>query len=135
MQNLLRNHDLCQYYLDHLEHLLDTTFTEPAILGLIGEEGGSGLWERVRHAAYLEADTPNAPPFTGRQFTNDEVYLTAYKENEISRGGAKIEGITHYIQMRSDSARQQLASLRKEYPSGASGATFSGMMDPLPNHG
>ena len=135
VQNLLRNHDLCQYYLDHLEHLLDTTFSEQAITGLIGQEGGTGLWERVRHAAYLEADSPYSPPFTGRQFTNDEVYRAGYEENEISRGAAHVEGIVHYVQMRCDSARKQLASLRKDYPSGASGATFSGMMDPLPSHG
>ena len=85
VQNLLRNHDLCQYYLDHLEHLLDTAFSRERSLGLIGPEGGGGLWDRVRHAAYLEADTPYSPPFTGRQFTNDEVYLTGYKQNEIAR--------------------------------------------------
>jgi hypothetical protein len=36
--------------------------------------------------------------------------------------------------MRRDSARQQLATLRKDYPSGASGATFPGVMEPLPDH-
>ena len=132
VQNLLRNHDLCQYYLDHLEHLLDTAFSRDAVLGLIGPEGGDGLWDRVRHPAYLEADTPYSPPFTGRQFTNDEVYLTAYKQNEIRKGQEKVEGIVHYVQMRRDSARQQLATLRKDYPSGASGATFPGVMEPLP---
>ncbi len=134
VQNLLRNHDLCQYYLDHLEHLLDTAFSPDAVLGLIGPEGGGGLWDRVRHAAYLEADTPYSPPFTGRQFTNDEVYLTAYKQNEIRKGQEKAEGIVHYMRMRCDSARQQLATLRKDYPTGASGATFPGAIEPLPDH-
>jgi hypothetical protein len=131
--NLLRNHDLCQYYLDHLEHLLDTVFTPDRIVAQIGAEGGGGLWDRVRQAAYLEADTPYAPPFTGRQFTNDDVYRTGYQQNEIWRGAAKVEGIFHYVRMRCDSARQQLATLRKDYPSGAGKATFSGMLEPLPD--
>jgi hypothetical protein len=131
--NLLRNHDLCQYYLDHLEHLLDTVFTPDKIVAQIGAEGGGGLWDRVRQAAYLEADTPYAPPFTGRQFTNDDVYRTGYQQNEIWRGETKVEGIFHYVRMRCDSARQQLATLRKDYPSGASRATFSGMLEPLPD--
>ncbi len=134
VQNLLRNHDLCQYYLDHLEHLLDAAFSPDTVLGLIGPEGGGGLWDRVRHAAYLEADTPYSPPFTGRQFANDEVYLTGYKQNEVRKGQEKAEGIVHYVRMRCDSARQQLATLRKDYPSGASGATFPGVMEPLPDH-
>jgi CotH kinase protein len=134
VQNLLRNHDFCQYYLDHLEHLLDTTFSRDSIMGMIGEEGAGGLWDRVRHAAYLEADTPYSAPFTGRQFTNDEVYLTGCKQNEIRKSQEKAEGIVHYVRMRCDRARQQLATLRKDYPSGASGATFTGVMEPLPDH-
>ncbi|MGB0096401.1 MAG: CotH kinase family protein [Solirubrobacteraceae bacterium] len=134
VKNLLRNHDFCQYYVDHLEHLLDTAFSPDAVSGLIGPDGGGGLWERVRHAAYLEADAPYSPPFTGRQFTNDEVYLTGCKQNEIRRGEAKVEGIVQYVRMRCDSAREQLATLRKEYPSGAGGATFPGVMEPLPGH-
>ncbi len=134
VQNLLRNRDYCQYYLDHLEHLLGTTFAPDAIMGEIGEEGAGGLWDRVRHAAYLEADSPYSPPFTGRQFTNDEVYLTGCKQNEIHKGQEKAEGVVHYVRMRCDSARRQLATLRKDYPSGASGATFTGVMEPLPDH-
>ncbi len=134
VQNLLRNHDLCQYYLDHLEYLLDTAFSHDVVLGLMGPEGGGGLWDRVRHAAYLEADTPYSPPFTGRQFTNDEVYLTGCMQNETRRGEAKVEGIVHYVRMRCDSARQQFAALRKAYPNGASGATFPGVIEPLPDH-
>ena len=134
VQNLLRNHDSCQYYLDHLEHLLDTAFSYDSVMALVGEEGGGGLWDRVRHAAYLEADAPYSPPFTGRQFSNDEVYLTGYKQNEIRKGQEKAEGIFHYVRMRCDSARQQLATLRKDYPSGASGATFTGVMEPLRDH-
>jgi CotH protein len=133
VQNLLRNHDFCQYYLDHLEHLLDSTFSYDSVMALIGKEGGGGLWERVRHAAYLEADTPYSQPFTGRQFTNDEVYRTGCEQNEIRKGQEKAEGIAHYVRMRGDRARQQLATLRKVYPSGASGATFTGVLEPLPD--
>ena len=132
--NVLRNHDFCQYYLDHLEHLLDTAFSPDQVAAQIGADGGGGLWDRVRHAAYLEADTPSSPPFTGRQFTNDEVYRTGSRQNEIRRGEAKVEGIVHYVRMRRDSAGQQLAALRQDYPSGASGATFSGLLEPLPDH-
>jgi hypothetical protein len=34
--------------------------------------------------------------------------------------------------MRHDSARKQLAELRKTDPAGSSGASFSGVMEPLP---
>jgi hypothetical protein len=134
VQNLLHNRDFCEYYLDHLEHLLDTTFSYDSVMALIGEERGGGLWDRVRHAAYLEADNPYSPPFTGRQFSNDEVYLTGCRQNEIRKGQEKAEGIVHYVRMRCDSARQQLAALRKDYATGASGATFTGVMEPLPDH-
>ncbi len=132
VQNLLRNQDFLRYYLDHLEHLLDTAFTPAAIAQAMGTGGGGGLWERVCHAAYLEADTPHGQPFTGRQFTNDEVYRSGYEQNELRHGDAKIEGIIHYVRMRYDRAREQLAALRTTHPRGASGATFSGMMEALP---
>ncbi len=132
VQNLLKNHDLCQYYLDHLEHLLDTTFNLDWISDMIAPDRADGLWGRVNRAAYLESDTPNGAPFTGRQFTNDEVYLAGNKQNELRHGNAKIEGIYHYVRMRYDSAREQLATLRTTYPRGASGATFSGALESLP---
>jgi CotH protein len=132
VQNLLRNHDFCQYYLDHLEHLLDTAFNPDSITSMIGEEGAGGLWDRIRHAAYLESDNPYSSPFTGRQFTNDEVYVTGCRQNEIRKGQEKAEGVVHFVRMRYDSARKQLATLRRDYPSGASGATFTGVMEPLP---
>ena len=131
IENLLRNHDFCQYYLDHLEYLLDTAFTADVIAQRIGTDGG-GLWERVCHAAYLESDTPDGPPFTGRQFTNDEVYQAGFKQYELRKGQAKMEGIVHYTRMRCDSARIQLAQLRRAYPRGSSGSSFSGVIEPLP---
>jgi hypothetical protein len=132
VQNLLRNHDLCQYYLDHLEHLLDTVFNIEAISDAIAPDRPDGLWERVCHAAYLESDTPHGATFTGRQFSNDEVYLCGNKQHELRHGDAKIEGIYHYVRMRYDSAREQLATLRRTYPHGASGATFPGVPEALP---
>jgi CotH kinase protein len=130
--NLLRNHDLCQYYLDHLEHLLDTTFNLGAISAAVAPDRADGLWERVCHAAYLESDTPYGRPFTGRQFSNDEVYLAGNKQNELRHGNAKIEGIFHYVRMRYDSAREQLGTLRGSYPRSASGATFPVPAERLP---
>ena len=123
IQNLLRNHDFCRYYLDHLEYLLDTVFTPDVMTQRIGIDGG-GLWERISSAAYLESDTRDGPPFTGRQFTNDEVYLAGFKQYELQKGQAKIEGLVHYTRMRYDSARIQLKQLRSTYPRGASGASF-----------
>jgi hypothetical protein len=132
VQNLLRNRELLRYYLDHLEHLLDTWFNPNAVVARIGVDGGGGLWDRVSQAAYLESDTPYGQPFTGRQFSNDEVYRSGCQHDELRRGNAKVEGIRHYVRMRYDSARGQLATLRATHPAGASGATFSGMMEPPP---
>jgi len=132
VQNLLRNGDFRRYYLDHLEHLLDTEFNPEAISAAVGSEGGDGLWERVRHAAYLESHTPYDPPFTGRQFSNEEVYQAGLRQQSLRHGEAGIEGIVNFVRMRHDSARKQLAELRKTDPAGSSGASFSGAMEPLP---
>ncbi|TGB12121.1 CotH kinase family protein [Streptomyces sp. MZ04] len=134
--NLLRHHDFCQYYLDHLEYLLDTEFGPERVAALIGAEGSGrtdGLWQLISSAAYGEADSPHGQPFTGRQFTNDEVYRAAYRQWELSRGSQFTYGIFHYTRMRYDHARQQLAELRKTYPNGASGAVFPGAMEVLPS--
>ena len=74
VQNLLRHPDLRSYYLDHVEHLLDTEFTPGALDARMRGDPQGSLWPRIAQAAYLEADTPWGAPFTGRQFTNDEVY-------------------------------------------------------------
>jgi hypothetical protein len=94
--------------------------------------GGGGLWDRVARPAYLESDTPHGSPFTGRQFTNDEVYRSGHQQHELRRGQQQAEGILHYVRMRHDSARAQLAVLRRDHPAGASGATFPGTPEPLP---
>ena len=116
VQNLFRNRDYRQYYLDYLEHLIDTEFNPDAISAVIGAGSGNGLWARVRQAAYLESGTPYGRPFTGREFTNDEVYWSGSKQNELRHGNEKADGIVHYVRMRRDSARQQLQELRKAAP-------------------
>jgi hypothetical protein len=129
VQNLLKHDAFKQYYLDHLEYLLDNHFNPERIDGLMGKEGDGGLWDRVRQAAYLESDTPHGQPFTGRQFSNHRVYLNGLEQWELHGGNYKVEGIIHYVRMRYDSARDQLKELRKDYPSGASGASFSDVME------
>ena len=125
VQNLLRNRDYRQYYLDSLEHLIDTEFNPGTISAVIGADSDNGLWARVRQAAYLESGTPYGQPFTGRQFTNDEVYLSGRKQNELRHGNEKVEGIVHYVRMRRDSARRQLRQLRKTTPRATDPAAFA----------
>jgi CotH kinase protein len=132
VQNLLRNRDYRQYYLDYLEFLLDTRFNPDALSQQIAPDSADGLWGRIRQAAYLEAATPYGQPFTGRQFTNDEVYLSGCKQNELRRGQEKAEGIIHYVRMRHDSARQQLGQLRKTTPRATDRASFPATIEPLP---
>jgi CotH kinase protein len=132
VQNLLRNREYRGYYLDHLEHLLETEFNPRAIAALIEPGPGGGLWGRVRQGAYLEAETPHGRPFTGRQFTNDEVYRTGCRQHELRRGRRKVDGIVHYVRMRRDSARQQLKLLRATMPRAAGGDAFPATMETLP---
>ena len=124
VHNLLRNRDYRQFYLDYLEFLLDTQFNPRAIAGQIAPESGGGLWSRVCQAAYLESAAPAGQPFTGRQFTNDEVYRSGWKQYELQHEKARCEGIVHYVRMRHDSARQQLAQLRGATPRANGGAGF-----------
>jgi CotH kinase protein len=116
VQNLLRNHDYRQYYLDYLEHMLGTEFNPGAIAARIGTKSQAGLWERVRQAAYLEADTPWGRPFTGRQFSNDQIYWSGCRQREMRQGRKKAEGIVHYVRMRRDSAHAQLKQIRRTMP-------------------
>jgi hypothetical protein len=132
VQNLLHNRDYRQYYLDYLEFLLDTHFHPEVFSQQIAADSDDGLWDRVRHAAYLESATPYGQPFTGRQFTNDEVYLSGCKQNELRHWQEKAEGIVHYVRMRRDSARQQLEQLRKTTPRATDTTSFPATMEPLP---
>lgn len=132
VQNLLKHDAFVQYYLDHLEHMLDSLFNPQTFGLLMGQEGDGGLWDRVRQAAYLESDSPHGQPFTGRQFSNHQVYLNGLRQYELNDWNYKVEGIIHYVRMRYDSARQQLEALRQHYPSGGSGETFSALMEMPP---
>ena len=116
VRNLLRNRDYRQYYLDYLELMLDTEFNPKAIATQIGPRSEDGLWYRVRHAAYLESDTPHGRPFTGRRYSNDEVYRSGCRQHELRHGKKTMEGIVHYVRMRHDSARVQLKRLRRTTP-------------------
>ena len=131
VQNTLRNHDFCQYYLDHLEYLLDSAFTPDLMAQRMGLNG-DGLWKRVSRAAFLESDSPDGPPFTGRQFTNNEVYQSGFQQWELRHGQERAEGIVHYTRMRYDSARAQLSRLRAAYPHGDNGHNFPQTMEALP---
>jgi hypothetical protein len=130
VQHLLRNRDFLRYYLDHVEFLLDTELNPDAVAALIG--AGGGLWDRVSRPAYLESDTPHGSPFTGRQFTNHEVYRSNTLQEELRRGEETAQGVVHYVRMRHDSARAQLAALRRDHPAGSGGAAFPATLEPLP---
>ncbi len=116
VRNLLRNHNYRQYYMDYLEHMLDTEFNPRAIAAQIGVRSEDGLWHRVRQAAYLESDTPYEKPFTGRRYSNDEVYQSGCRQRQLRHRKKNIEGIVHYVCMRHDSARAQLKQLRRTIP-------------------
>jgi hypothetical protein len=132
VQNLLSNHDYRQYYVDYIEYLLDTMFSPKMIAAQIGREFEGGLWDRVRQASYLESTTPDGRPFTGRKFTNHEVYWNGYRQRELWHGKAKIEGILHYVRMRRDSTRAQLKEIRRTMPCATDSGDFPGTMEPLP---
>jgi hypothetical protein len=133
IRNLLANRDYLRYYLDHMEYMLDCCINDAWIERRIGEEGRSGLWERLRHSAFLEAATPTAAPHTGRQFTNDQVYWNGFVHHELRTGSQTTLGILHFVRMRHDSARAQLATLREAHPSGSSGARFPAEHEALPD--
>ena len=132
VHNLLANHGFAQYYLDHLQYLLETHFNPQKICAQMGAPDGDGLWQRISQAAYLESDSPHGLPFTGRQFSNDEVFRAGYAQHELRHGNACVPGIYHYVKMRCDSATAQLQQLRRTYPAGASGAAFPAAHQPPP---
>jgi len=132
VQNLLSNRDYLQYYADHMEYALDAMFSPKKIAAQIGQEFDGGLWDRVRQAAYLESTTPDGTPFTGRRFSNHEVYRNGCQQEELRHGKARIEGIVHYVRMRSDNARTQLKQLRQTILRSADSGDFPATMEPLP---
>jgi hypothetical protein len=61
------------------------------------------------------------------------VYLAADQQNELWRGESHVHGIIHYVRMRADRAKSQLASLRSAgSPRGATEVSFPAVMEPLP---
>jgi len=125
VENLLANSELRAYYLDHLDHVLDAAFREDLLSEALGAEGSGGTIDRVRLSAFLEADGPQSPPHTGRQFTNDQIYWNGFEHQELWWAGSMHAwGIKHFVIMRQDSARKQLAEWRKLHPKGSSGASF-----------
>jgi len=121
VRNLLHNPDYIRYYLDYMEYMLDTEFNPAAFAAQIGARSEDGLWHRVRRAAYLESDTPYERPFTGRRYSNDEVYQSGCRQHELRHGKKTIDGILHYVRMRHDSARTQLKRLQRRFPHTADG--------------
>jgi CotH kinase protein len=133
VQNLLRNTAFRRYYLHAIEGLLEREFTPREIDARMRGSTGAPLWPRVAQAAYLESNTPDGSPFTGRQFSNHEVYLAAEMQYELQHGEGHVEGIVHYVRMRAASAAKQLAALRAVgSTSGTGGLTFPAVMEPLP---
>jgi hypothetical protein len=113
-----------------MEYMLDTEFNPRAFAAQIGAQSEGGLWDRVRQAAYRESDTPYGRPFTGRQFSNDEIYWTGCQQRGLRHGRKKMEGIVHHVRMRRDSARTQLKRLRQTMPRAVDG--FPETMEQLP---
>jgi len=96
-----------KFYLDTLESLNDRMFTEAWVQREIDK-----LWPRVEKAAYLESDSENGAPHTGRQWTNHEVWQHGHEQWELNRGSTHIEGIIHFVRMRHDSVKRQIAEQR-----------------------
>ena len=123
INNVLKNEVFKKYYIDHIEHMLDTVFNVPAIAARIGTEGGDGLWERqVRYAAYEEATGSKSQPSTGRQWTNDQLYWNGYRGVALDRGSSHIDGIQTFVAERHDSARTEIDAIR----AGPAGALLGG---------
>jgi hypothetical protein len=96
-----------QRYLEILGDLNDRIYTEQWVQRELDE-----LWPRVEKAAFLESDTENGAPHTGRQWTNHDVWQYGHEQWELNRGAAHIEGIIHFVKMRHDSVKRQIAEQR-----------------------
>lgn len=128
LRHLLKNRGFLAYYLDAIEHLNETVFDAPRVLGEIARHR-----PRVEKAAFLEGSFGEAA-HTGRQFTNDEIARHGFEHHELRRGSAFILGIEHFVRIRHDSVARQLARLRAErgLARGASGARFPAKPEELP---
>lgn len=126
--NLLKNQEYLRYYLDHVDYMLDCCINEGWITQRIAK-----LVPRITDGAFLESDTPNGAPHTGRQWTNDQVYWNGFQHHELRRGDQFTLGILHFVRMRNAAAKDQLRTQRMTHPRGSSGATFPAQAEPLPN--
>jgi hypothetical protein len=92
--------------------------------GFLRERFGANGHGNLYKAYCGDVGFRNSAPFTGRQFTNDEVYRAGHEQFELRHANEFVLGIYQYARMRYDGAREQLAALRDRYPAGASGAQF-----------
>ena len=133
VHNLLRNRDYRQYYLDYLEY----PARHPVQPRGVRRADRARIRQRAVEPGIARPPTssrprPNGQPFTGRQFTNDEVYRSGWKQYELRHGKEKAEGIIHYVRMRHDSARQQLEQLRGPRPGPTAARASRPRLEPLP---
>jgi len=111
LTNLMKNKEARTYYLDFMEYFINTSFTEKNISSNLDR-----LWKLIEKSVFLESDSPQGAPHTGRQFTNDEVYKHGKEQNEINKNNMHAEGIIHYVKMRRTSALEQIKKQRGTYP-------------------
>ena len=133
--NLLRNHDLCQYYLDHLEHLLDTVFTPDKVLGADRRRGrgrtvGPGAPRRLPRGRHSVLAAVHRAPVHQRRGLPHR--LPAERDPRAARRRSRASSTTSGCAATAlgNSSRRCARTI----PSGASGATFSGVLEPLPEH-
>jgi len=131
LENILSNERFFRYYLDAIEWMNETYFTDDWIREQVGDDT-RGLWSRVKNAAFLESDTEHGTPHTGRQFTNHEVYQHGREQWQLDRPGLHLEGLIHFVRMRHDSVAAELAQLRTKHPRGSSGASFPASPEEVP---
>jgi spore coat protein CotH len=119
--NILKNKEYMQYYLDSIEHLLETKFNENSIYN---EQ--KKIFNHIQTSVYMEADKPNCDQFiadpykcahTGRQFENNGIYENIIgKKSFTGWGSMRVDSIANFTKERFSSAKQQLKELRKKYP-------------------
>ncbi|WP_181780627.1 CotH kinase family protein [Pseudonocardia pini] len=105
--NLLQNPDLRQYYLDHLAHLLETTFDPETVAAT-----ADAAWQTAQRSAYLESHTPHGTPFTGRRWANHDMFR--HNEGEDLRyefpndDRRTLQAVTAFARRRHETAWAQL---------------------------
>jgi hypothetical protein len=121
-----------KYYLDFLEHFLDTHFRPD----VVENEIKASVWTTIEKAAFLESDSKSCAPFrpnadnrwrcahTGRRFSNEAVYDAAREFKWLDWDNSKKAPIPEFMRLRETNVRAQLANWRKTFPKGASGARF-----------